>query len=213
MSLDLNIKIDKQDLADVKKMLRGIDDGAYTTLMRSINKAVTGGRTDVNREVRKVLNLKASRVKKNISIKKAGKQSLSAFIQAKGRPISLIQYGARQSTKKGVTVKVKKDSGRKRVPHAFIAEAKQGGPKVFVRGQYGDYSRHVGKGRPYRPGFPYSALPKKYRKPITVLRGPRVEDILDDPPVMKEVESSINDRLSKEMKHQVDYILNKYRGR
>lgn len=136
----------------IDKALRGIDPKiAEKALRMGINDAARYGRTHAGREIRKVWNIKADRVRKEIkTIKLARTGDLDARIQAKGRPISLIHFGAKgrsgaitttakKSTKgkrtlrnQGVTVQVEKGK-QTRMPNAFIATMKNGNMGVFQR--------------------------------------------------------------------------------
>src|SRR5262249_21377642 len=79
-------------------------------------------------------NLKAAVIKKAISIDKASPDKLAAIVRAKGRPIPLIEYGARPNepnVRLPVSVQVK--GARKIIKHAFIAIMPGGHKGVFVR--------------------------------------------------------------------------------
>ena len=57
------------------------------------------------------------------------------------------------------------------------------------------------------PAAAYGMLPKHYRLPIKELHGPRVEDILASPDVMKRLIEMANARLDKNLDHEVKYLL------
>lgn len=101
---------------------------------RQIDRAASNGLNVVIREVRKesidevakVRKLKKSAIRKGIRlVQRASNYTLRAVVQAFGRPISLKDYGAKQ-TPLGVEVNV--EGKKKLIPHAF-------GPGYKARGR------------------------------------------------------------------------------
>ncbi|WP_080436323.1 hypothetical protein [Burkholderia ubonensis] len=112
-------------------------------------------RTGASREIRAAgYNLKAGTIRKTLSATRATPARLIAALTATGRPIPLINYGARQTTK-GVTVRVK--NGSKTLRHAFIATMASGHIGVFERVGTG-HKRVTRNGRAYWSGLPIREL-------------------------------------------------------
>jgi hypothetical protein len=105
-------------------------------IARALNRTATSVRAGTGREIRKVYNIKQGSVRAQIKITRATRNELEARVTASGRPIPLIEFGARQ-TKRGVTVKVKRRGGRKLIPGAFVATVGAGHRGVFIRAQSG----------------------------------------------------------------------------
>jgi len=57
------------------------------------------------------------------------------------------------------------------------------------------------------PGRAYAKMPLQYRYPIKALYGPRIQDYLGDPAIIKTLTSMAGERLSKAMTHEVEYLL------
>lgn len=199
----VRVEIDKEDLAKVKNMLTGITSGAEKALTRSINKSLVNVRTRSVKDIGKDINLKASRIKNDFDIKKTFSLNDSAYIRCRSTPPGLINFGARPVSK-GVTVKIKRAGARRSLKHAFIADLR-GNNQVAWRD-----NEHVGTGKPYRPDFPYGKLPRHYRHPITVLYGPRIADIFKQDPIMGPVLEFAGERISVNLLHEADAILNRY---
>jgi len=127
-----SIEFNKAQVKLVKKTLGNIKKGAPTVIRRAVNKTATQAKTLASKEIRKVVNLKAKLVGQHIVINRANFKSLTARMKISGKPISLLEYGARQ-TKTGVSVRVRK--GRKIEKHKshFIAKMKSGHRGVFER--------------------------------------------------------------------------------
>ncbi|MFW5931438.1 MAG: phage tail protein, partial [Desulfosalsimonas sp.] len=69
----MQIKIDRSDVERLKNDLRHINDGMPLVVMRSINRVLTGVRTDFVTSVRREYNVKARAARKNIRLRKASK--------------------------------------------------------------------------------------------------------------------------------------------
>lgn len=212
------IELDKASWIRAQTMLKDIKNGSSRVIMRSVNKTLTGVRTDVVNEIRKGVNITAKAIRSTITVDRATLSKMSASLTSKQEyGTSLAAFGARQTTK-GVTVQVLKRRGRSLVPHAFILK-KRGGNVVFWRTQ----KKWVGKGkRPWvRRGWVsagrsggatqvvpfYGALPDKYRLPIEKLWGPAVPDLMKHAPTMAAIEKKAGMRLDKNFRHELDYLL------
>lgn len=199
-----SVEVSKTDLADVERALTGIKNGYAKVVSRSLNRTLTGVRTDAVREVQKVITPTAKTIRATFTMIKASTRKLAAAVKSSGMALPLIEYKARAS-KKGVTVQVKKKSKRSLISGAFIATMKSGHKGVFLR-EYTDKRRPVKKAR---PGVPYAAMPRKYRLPIKELYGPGVPDILSNDSVMKPILKKADERLHKELGNQLNYELSK----
>jgi len=116
--------------------------------VRAINDAARSARTAADKAIREKFNLPAARVKKEVrNIHMATRSDLTAIIQAQGRPIGLMNFGARwvrnvngqsrtttktlsmvgkrRSKNTGVTVRILKGKTT-RLPSAFVGRARRG---------------------------------------------------------------------------------------
>jgi hypothetical protein len=85
-------------------------------------------RTKVVKDIRKTYNIKAKDLKKNMRTKLEKKGDAFVWkLNVKGKLLSLSHFGARQN-KKGVSVLIRKDEGRKVLARTFIAKG-----QVFQR--------------------------------------------------------------------------------
>lgn len=198
----ITIKINAEDMAKVKKALAGIPDAADRVCMRAINDGLAGMKTDASTEIRAEINLTKSVVDATFKTVKASVTSLSGVFTSTGKPVPLIEYGARQTTK-GVSVQVKRSNPRSVVVGAFIATMKSGHKGVFWR------EWHQAIRKPVNRNIPYGKLPKQYRLPIAQRFGPRVPDILSNEPVMTAVLKKADDRMHTNIDRQINYELSK----
>ncbi len=202
MSAVIQIKLNPTDVANVKKMLWAVEEKVPVVLSRSINKTLDGVKTDASTEIRAVITAKKSMVDKTFKTMKSTPKFLSARFESRGRPLPLIEYSARQ-TAKGVSVQVKRQEARKVIAGTFIATMKSGHKGVFWR------EWHAAERKPKDKRMAYSKLPKRYRLPIEQRFGPRVPDILENMPVMNAVLSKADDRLHKNIEHELSFEVSK----
>jgi len=205
----LTVTLDREDVREVERVLSGIRNGADTAILRSVNKALTGAKTDMARETAKILNLTQKRIKKDIKVKKASKTNLSGRVESTGKPVNLMQFKARQK-KKGVSVKVLKQGGRKTIPGAFIFVGRNQNQLVGWRKKTSTNAQYIGSEKK-KPWMSYGALPRQYRFPIEGLYGPRIQDITARDEVINKIEVGAQQRMKKELAHQVQRILDKHR--
>lgn len=160
-------------------------------VVRALNKTAQQARTAAAAEVHIAgYNIKSSAIKKSFSIKKATRGNLVAVLMATGRPIALINYGARQG-KTGVSVQVK--ANRTVLRHAFIATMPNGHRGVFERigKQHKKVVRH---GKPIRTGLP-----------IKELFGPSIPQSLANKAVQKALIAKIKQKFPEILKHELAF--------
>lgn len=105
----------------------------WKAVSRAINHTAAKSQTKAKREVRDAYKIKVGDVAKGFSLAKSTSATLSAIITARGKPIPLLPFGARQ-TKKGVTVNIA--GTRQLVRHAFLVQLASGHRAVMARGNY-----------------------------------------------------------------------------
>lgn len=162
--------------------------------VRALNKTAAQAKVAASREIRDAgYKIKAGAIKDSIRITQATRALLVSAVKPKGRPIPLIDYGARQ-TAKGVTVSVK--NGRKLIRGAFIAVMPTGHKGVFVR---------VGDGRKKVKG-------KSSGLPIKELFGPSIPAAFKNEVVMGALMRFVREKFPKIFEHELGYALSKDRG-
>jgi hypothetical protein len=137
--------------------------------------------------------LKISDIKKAIKINRASSGNLRADAVASGRPISLINYGAKEAKPNGVSVDVL--SGRKVIAHAFIATTKNGTKQVFVREPSAAHKKVIKGGKAV-----WSALP------IRKLYGPSIPDALANKAVADAIIALIDERFPVILEHEHAFL-------
>lgn len=217
----MTAQVNQKDIQEVKALLGDLKDKYKNVMATSINKTLTTARTQATARIANELNLKSKRIKQDFTIRKASYSNLSGALIAKGKPVGLIQFGARQ-TAKGVTVKVKRSEGRSLLKHAFIAKGKG---KSISKAD-GSVKEHVfwrekeRKTMPAPKRFPRGKISKKgwkwipdeYRLSLERRTGPRIEDIFANPKVLHPVTIQAQHVYLLNVENKIDEILRRHRG-
>jgi hypothetical protein len=204
----LDLAIEAGRLEELREQLRYTRGGVSKVVERSLNRTIRGVRTDASREIRADVTIKDRFVKQTfrLHLASAKKGVLSAAIESRGGPVSLVAYDTRQ-TKRGVSVKVNRQGGREVIPHAFKAVVYGNEPAIYrrkihtVRGGYSQLRREPRKRSPGQ----YAQMPRKYRFPVKKLFGPSVPSIFRREDVMARIKAKAQQRLETELTRQARY--------
>lgn len=186
------IRISESGIGRAIVMLDGIPDGVPRAAMAAINKTIAGYRTDAKKEVVKRYEVGARAVHKSIEISRANKSALSAFALSQGKPISLSKFKVKPKrvqrkgrNNKKIAVAVKKGGKMTTLNRAFIVQYK---------------SEHLG----------VAERETRNRYPIKELYGPSIPKMLENEGVMRTLEGYAEDRLRKNLDHEVYRIMKGY---
>lgn len=132
----MQIKV-TSNFPEVQKALKQFRaDIVDKAMVRSLNRTVEQARTRMSREIRAEYAIDASSVRDRLKVRRAfiygSRRSIEAALYVnpgRGRSLNVIRFTARQ-TAQGVTVRIRKSTGRKLLRGAFIANQ---GRTVFTR--------------------------------------------------------------------------------
>ena len=159
--------------------------------VRALNKTATQGRNVAQREIRQTINLKASRIKQVLKVKRATNADKMSAIRAGYQQVPVIYYNGVRQTKKGVSVRMRKDLPRFLFKGAFIATAS---------GHKGAFRRKKGANRRTK-GRPATSSPNL---PLIELKGPSPQNIFAE---HIDIILKKNDAvLERNYKHELDFI-------
>jgi len=127
----------KTNFADVIRKIKKLEEGIRDRAMVSaVNKVAAQAKTAMSKEIRTEFVLKKGRVDVGLRVRKAenkrGALTIEAVLEApsrRGRSLNLINFTARKVAS-GVSVQIKRSTGRKVITNAFIANK---GRTVFQR--------------------------------------------------------------------------------
>lgn len=128
----MQVRIDKNQLDDTQAMLKGLSLDGPKILTRALNKTVRRGQKRASEEIRKQVSLKAAYVKKKLYVNPANYKKLSASLSAQKRGVLMTQYPFSVLKRGGVTVKIKRNEKRARLPGAFLTQVNAGARRVDV---------------------------------------------------------------------------------
>lgn len=127
----VNIRID--GLHRFQTSLRHTNAHVNKRCQQALNRTLQRSRTQMTKMIGEKLNLRKKTIRELISIQKANKNTgLIGKLTVKHKPVSLIEYNAKQN-RKGISFKVFKDRPRQQVNHAFIYQDKCSRLTVFRR--------------------------------------------------------------------------------
>lgn len=125
------------DFPDVARRIRNLEQGiADKATARALNRTAEQAKTAMSREIRAEYNIGAAKVNQSLRVQRAratgGAFSLQAALESpakRGRSLNLAAFGARQ-TRRGVSFRVRKSTGRVVIPGSFLINQ---GKTVMIR--------------------------------------------------------------------------------
>jgi Prophage minor tail protein Z (GPZ) len=215
--IEFESKSIQKAIADIKKQYGQLSpDKLNTAISRALNHTAAKGRTEASQNIRKSYNIAAARINNEITVRRASGRTLTAYITAKGSPLSLNTFQAKQigsrgtttfdrkgvassrlnrksrnNAAKGVSVAIQKGK-TKNIPTAFIQFA-NGGITVFARGKY------KSKGE----GFEFGSE----RMPIGKITSTSIPLMFANNSVMTPTTNLVETELSARMIKEINWIL------
>lgn len=172
------------DTKAIEKVLRDIKGGTSTVVFRSINRTLTPVRATAAREIAKDMKVKVGTARSALKLVRATRARLTGEVQASGRRIPLIQFGARP-TPPGVSYDLGR--GRSVARGAFI--------KPMPTGYRGAFRRR-----------------SRARLPIVELKGPSVPKVFVAEKISAAMRTVARARWLKEVSAQIRFLLSQGRG-
>lgn len=180
------------DTSQLNRVVQGL--GNFEKEMpRAAISAVNRTLTHVNKRTKQLVaaeyRVKSSDIQSTITITKARKGKLLAYIKSEGRRLTLsrFKYG---NSKKAIKVSIKKKEGPKQVATS---------PKAFIRTLNGNQQIMKRKGRS--------------RYPVDVLRTISIPQMIDSLEVSEQIQREANAKLSERINHEIDYRLRRIGAR
>lgn len=190
----VSVKLDERQMRRVQRLLREVPREVPKIMSRALNKTAKSSKAEIARLIAAKAKIPQKGVKKGIRMKKATRNRWLATLNITSRRIPLIYLKA-SKTKKGVTYrgpgdvyahKQKVEAGGGFIPSAFKQAMPGSGHKgIFLRRT-------------------------KKRLPIDELFGPSPAELFEGVKgIAKQVMRSTNEKLSKNIDAQINYVLEK----
>lgn len=187
--MTLAIVLDKEDLAEARRMLLTVQNGFPKAFSRALNKTVTGTKTEMTNLIRADYNYTLAALRSRITTRNSTVKTLFAKVTSTGRSPHLTDIvGTRETKTRGLSVDVKKATGRKYIPQGFIGTGKASDKKI-------SFIRKVQGGR------------RVARLPIEDIRAAHPEVIYNTKENWAKIQAAVKIRLDKAFVHEVDVIL------
>lgn len=148
-------------------------------IVTALNATARETRTQTARSVSKAMGLKVGAVRRRVTAINANPNTLTARVTAKGRPLGLAEFKARQ-TRRGVSASAY--GKRKTYKGTFLARLSTGLTGVFVRRGGGRY-------------------------PVKYLYGPGIAQTLDRDDISEEITGHAQTRLQVNIARQIERAL------
>ncbi len=190
-------------------MVSGIKNGAETVMRNAINSTLSTVQTQAVARIGNELNLTAARIKQDFWIDRASLAKQGGGVYAKGAPIGLVSYGAKQTgslrthNTGDMQVKIKRAGGWKTLKHAFFAITKGGILNVYWR-------EYAGTRSAWNPIKAYNRMPSQFRFPLVRLTGPRIEDIYGADRVFDPVTLQAQTIFASRVEDEMNDLLRRY---
>lgn len=185
---------DRLALERAQRDLQALSKAMPKVAVRALNKAMTGTKTDMKGVIRENYNYKASALEKRLKVVRARRGSLSGYVRSSGGLYHLTDITGTRQTKKGVSVSVKKSTGRQLIPSAFIQPAQYSGKRIVLR-------------RVYRSG----GLVGRY--PIEAKYAPHPEHLYNTKENWAKISRAASKRIDANIEREIDAEFRKYKGR
>lgn len=122
--------------SDIRLLTKGVNrlnrKGVPRAITRATNKALLKTRTQTRRQLAKKFNLPAKEVNKTVTHRNASLNNGTAYIQGRGSQIPIIKVKG-SVTQKRLGVALNTGTGRRVIPHSFIATMASGHTGVYKR--------------------------------------------------------------------------------
>lgn len=171
------------------------NDARKLAIARAINHTIAKAKTLTSREIRNLYAVDAKTLNQALSQIKADRLTLTGKILARGKPISLAKFRARQ-TAKGVSIEILRGK-RKFIPGVFLVNLKSGHRGVMVRGKYAQGKIARRKVRINKSGNDL---------PITELVGVSIPKQLANKIILRSVEKGINEMFPQRLSHELKRV-------
>jgi len=191
-------------IEELARIAREISVGIIPDATRNaINRALTATRTAASKHIREEYNVAAGEIRETFVLRRANRDRLEGLAISRGFRIPLSRFRASQ-TRRGVTVNVKKATGRRLLSRTFFGQGSLPSTRLFRR--TGEPKRRPSKGtyagRMTRDGRPY------LREPIKQLFGPSIPHMLATIGVQQQVlaraEEVYTSTLANELRFRID---------
>ena len=196
--LAIKVTVDERSLKEAAHILRAIPRAVPRVFRRAIGRAVDMAATDMKRRVGKQITAKKGHIAKSISKKKS---TYFGSVGANPYRLGLLEFPGTKQTRHGVSYRLSRTAGRKRIEHGFIARMTSGHRGVFLRARYAKEA-----------GFAYKPMKHKKAEAIYERRGPSIwKVIIGTAGLLKACTDAAGERMGKLINDQIGLEFRRWR--
>ena len=186
----VEVTFDQKKLDSIARQFKDMPSALPRIVSRGINRTATSSKAEITRELAAEISLKQKRIRAGLNLKKATRNMWQAVIWVNEKRIKLIHFAARALKGKGVSYKIDKRSGRKKIieppTSAFIQTMPNSG--------------HVGVFRRATAA----------RGSMYELFGPSLGEVFEGAAgIAEKVQRSSGEKLEKNIDSQIEYTLSR----
>ncbi len=130
--LAIQVTVDDRSFKEAAHILRAVPRAVPRVFRRAIGRTVDMAATDLKRRVGAQITVKKSEIARGISKKKT---TFYGSVGAKPFKPGLLAFPGTKETLHGVSYRLSRAAGRKKIEHGFIATMPSGHRGVFARGR------------------------------------------------------------------------------
>jgi len=125
----------EQAVKDLRREFVDLTNGEFNKgVSRAINRTLSTSKTTASKEIRKIYNLSAADVRKEMEVQKAKASDLTGKLVAEGRLLSLTKFKPIR-TSDGISIEIRKGN-RVNIKGAFISGNEKLNGGIYARGKY-----------------------------------------------------------------------------
>jgi len=208
MPLSVNLGVAREDVDRATAALAGIENGLPRAYARALNTTAEDTRTAMVAMCRDEYSYKVDAVRSRIIINRATWSAMQASVRSSGKEVNITEFLGTRQIGAGVSVDIKKTTGRRVIPRAFLANARSSGKLLALR-------------RPGKPHGQYHFLYGRYGPPgsggkvgsqarLDWFAGPHPEVIYNTTENWHKLQDEANERLAVNFAEEVDGVLRQY---
>ena len=197
-------QVDTSDLQRAQRDLASLANEMPNVAVRALNKAMTGVKTDSKSVIRDAYNIKASTLDKRFYVKRATRNDISGYVRSMGYHVGLTSdlSVSTSQIKTGVSVNIKKATGRQLIPRAFIQPGRNSGKLIVLRRPGLPRGQHENLYARYGP--PGSAGGAGSRATLDAFYGPHPEILYNAPENWAKIQKHAADRIDTNIEREID---------
>jgi hypothetical protein len=209
MPLNVNLGLAREDVDAAAAALEGIKNGLPRAYSRALNKTAENTRTAMVAMCRDEYTYKADAVRSRIIINRATWSALMASVRSSGKEVNITDFLGTRQIGSGVSVDIKKSTGRKIIPRAFIRKAKVSEKPLALRRPGNPRGQHqILYSSSYGPPGSGGKVGSQAR--LDWFAGPHPELIYNTTENWHKLQDDANERLQVNFSEEVDGVLRQY---